>query len=231
MKVFRNTGWAYYDQVQAILPNVGVRGRHAFSPLSAPPVVGGDFEEIGGDGSGNVASGSATEFIGGGSMNVGEVTLTGSAPSGAGVKRKLSNIGDVDAPRSRKSTSRSAGSRLTSSKPSPSAVTSAVSETRGSGRGSSNIAIYSIQGSINQLNDTLCRAVDKPTPLDPKMAQLARTTEAIKTLQADDGLSRKERLDMVDIFTHDLDAANVYLSLAEDWQRDWVKKTLSQTDR
>ena len=86
MKVFQNTGWAYYDQVQAILPNVGVGGHHAFSPLSALPVVGSDFEEIGGDGSGNVASGSATEFIGGGSTNVGEVTSMGSAASGAGVK-------------------------------------------------------------------------------------------------------------------------------------------------
>ena len=68
MKPFRNSGWPYYDKVQAILPNASARGSHAFSALGSIHDTMAD-EGIDETASrlGNVASGSGG---GVGSMDV-----------------------------------------------------------------------------------------------------------------------------------------------------------------
>ena len=94
MRQFRNSGWSHYDKVQAILPNAGAKGGHAFSGLNStvPPLTDGGIEETA-DGSDNVAGGSGSGGgIGGGGSSSMTVDIGSTPMSTQSSKRKVSAI-------------------------------------------------------------------------------------------------------------------------------------------
>jgi hypothetical protein len=199
MKPFRNAGWEYYDQVRDILPDVGARGSHAFSALNAASVSADSFEET-----------SSAEF-----------TDDKSKFSEVSRKRKLSSYLTVDGTMRKvvnRSVPGSAGSRFT-----PSPVASSETYSSRPDEATSAIAIHNFQGSINQLNESLCRFTDKYQPRGPDRHETMK--QAVELVQ-ESGLTYDEMIYVVKRFTCNFDEAIVYLSFKPELRAEWVKELL-----
>jgi hypothetical protein len=234
MKPFRNAGWAYYDQMQAIFPSGGAKGTHAFVPTSSATFD--DAEEIDEDlakvasGSGGAGDKDAAAMV------VDDVLQTASTASGS--KRKLSVLDDgpplthlsspsiPSLPKKRKSSSK----MTTSSAMVSSGVADKASSRRVAGKITSAVAINNMQGSINRLTDALTDAMEKSSTASQNPTMKLRT-EAVKLLQDrdDDGLTQQEQLDMLTLFMTNKAAVGTYLALEKGELRvAWMRKMLRE---
>jgi hypothetical protein len=250
MKQFRNSGWALYDKVQAILPNVGEKGTNAYSALSsnpAPSLIDNQADDT-------AAAGEADDLdnigLGGiGRMNVDSVRLApgpGSNQSRRSNKRKASAVTDDDSELARAAhnslflTTPDASPTTTHRKrtrPSPSPLSSSypASETAASGsrrQSSNSVALYGVQGSINHLADSL-RVALTPNALDPASIEANKATlvlNKLETFAEADGISSSQMVSLIRHVTDTPSAATaldlILTSGKEAYRKEWLKATL-----
>ena len=184
MKCFRNSGWEYYDKVQAILPNSSARGSRAFSPHvdnthDDPPdplealVISRDDGDQDNDAN---ASGSRVS--------------TG--------KRKRS--GQDDEPLDNDVNPSQQPDFLSQTFP-PSAIgtsspAASTPDTRSfTGKGASGAAIYGLQTALNRLIDTLQQSMTQPPPRRPNTPPPRHW--AVALIDEDDSLTDNQKLKLM----------------------------------
>lgn len=251
MKPYRNSGWAHYEKVQAILPNARARGCHAFSAKSSTmPSWGNEGIEETGTDMDNVSSSGGG---GGGPMNVDNPAFSVSNQNG---KRKVSALSiddpasengssglshfppSIDDPASESSFShfppsdsvsslsgRKKTRLLASSHMSSSAHKTSFQE----GNVTDSLAMQGVQWSLDRLNDTLTtlQKIHNVAPACHEMDSTARASALLK--QRDNVLSRSDRADMLTIFSVNVGAVGIYLDFEDedvDLRRSWLKSML-----
>jgi hypothetical protein len=242
MKPFRKKGWEHYDKVQAILPNVTARGKHAFSPTSSIPNRGesSDDDEVMDETvvAGQVVDATTSAGGGGGHVDVesGErmdVDGVSAATSGASAsKRKHSALegggGEASVSAAPSKSSRPSKKKTSAKPSSSSAIASSVSKKRPSKAVAEGItqavALNGMQGSINRLTDIFEKSMSSSVPVHPQEAKEDLRNKALQLLQSrDEGLSEEEMVRVVNIFMRDRDVTGTYLALENDAvRRKWL---------
>ena len=239
MRPFHNKGWPHLHKFESILPQSGVKGKHAYAPASTnPALLHGNDSDPEPTNKKEVEAGSADALQGGedggNKMDVDGVRALAVASAS---KWSFSATSLDDPPpssslvalcssgplRKKRSSTPSSAASTHSSLITSCALSSAA--TTWSKQSSLTkimpaVAITSMQGSINRLTD-----VFEKTMAAPLNTVAAKQDNALQILQTQDAgsLSRVQMRKVVEIFTVNPASVTTYIALSNDEIRwDWL---------
>lgn len=243
VKPFKNKGWTYLSRFEELLPQPGATGHNSFTPTSAaPPPSNNDDDDMAlimSQEDPTEASGGIDSIPqdGGDPMDIDNGDNIGMASSQTAVsvsagKRKRAATDDTTDATSHPPTSiytpslppsgparKKRSSTATSSVPASSTLAHGPAP-----KMTPAIAIYNMQGTVNQMTDVLKESLNT-VPINPRSVQ---RTNALKLLQSRDRhLTPTQNNKMITFIMKDSAIADVYIALDDDAMRmSWMADLL-----